>query len=111
MEFRILNAYRDGDMKAHRRETKGAALVECVQVAAEKAKWPIRDEFRRMSSRQGGGAAAPRRRRARSAARGAAADLRAPPAAYEPPPPPPPPAGARAWRDAVLVGVWPEALR
>jgi CO/xanthine dehydrogenase Mo-binding subunit len=57
MEFRILNAYRDGDMKAHRREAKNTALIECVQVAAEKAKWPIRDEFKRMSSRIGGGAA------------------------------------------------------
>ena len=57
MEFRILNAYRDGDMKAHRREAKNTALIECVQVAAEKAKWPIRDEFRRMSSRSGGGGA------------------------------------------------------
>ena len=55
MEFRILNAYRDGDMKAHRREAKNCALVECVQVAAEKAKWPIREEFRRASSRTGGG--------------------------------------------------------
>jgi CO/xanthine dehydrogenase Mo-binding subunit len=55
MEFRILNAYRDGDMKAHRREAKNTALIECVQVAAEKARWPIRDEFRRMSSRIGGG--------------------------------------------------------
>ncbi len=55
MEFRILNAYRDGDMKAHRREAKNTALIECVQVAAEKAKWPIRDEFKRMSSRVGGG--------------------------------------------------------
>ncbi len=36
MEFRILNAYRDGDMKAHRREAKNTALIECVQVAAEK---------------------------------------------------------------------------
>src|SRR5690242_12966756 len=57
MEFRILNAYRDGDMKAHRREAKNTALIECVQVAAEKAKWPIRDEYRRMSSRVGGGGA------------------------------------------------------
>jgi CO/xanthine dehydrogenase Mo-binding subunit len=55
MEFRILNAYRDGDMKAHRREAKNTALIECVQVAAEKARWPIRDEFKRMSSRAGGG--------------------------------------------------------
>ncbi len=50
MEFRILNAYRDGDMKAHRREAHNCALIECVQVAAEKAGWPIRDEFRRMNS-------------------------------------------------------------
>ena len=55
MEFRILNAYRDGDMKAHRREAKNTALIECVQVAAEKAKWPIRDQFKQMSSRAGGG--------------------------------------------------------
>jgi CO/xanthine dehydrogenase Mo-binding subunit len=55
MEFRILNAYRDGDMKAHRREAKNTALIECVQVAAEKAKWPIREEFKRASSRKGGG--------------------------------------------------------
>ena len=56
MEFRLLNAYRDGDMKAHRREAKNTALIECVQVAAEKAKWRIRDEFKRMSSRKDGGA-------------------------------------------------------
>ncbi len=55
MEFRILNAYRDGDMKAHRRVAKNCALIECVQVAAEKAKWPIRDEFKQRSSRVGGG--------------------------------------------------------
>ena len=36
-EFRILNAYRDGDMKAHRRVAKNTALVECLQVAAQKA--------------------------------------------------------------------------
>jgi len=57
LEYRILNAYRDGDMKAHRREAKNCALIECAQVAAEKANWPLREEFRRMSSRQGGGAA------------------------------------------------------
>jgi hypothetical protein len=55
MEFRILNAYRDGDMKAHRREAHNCALVECVQVAAEKAGWPVRDEYRRMNSLTGGG--------------------------------------------------------
>src|ERR1700744_1240104 len=55
MEFRILNAYRDGDMKAHRREAKNTALIECVQVAAEKAKWPMSEEAKRASSRKGGG--------------------------------------------------------
>jgi hypothetical protein len=55
MEFRILNAYRDGDMKAHRREAHNCALVECVQVAAEKSNWTIREEFKRMSSLTGGG--------------------------------------------------------
>ena len=57
MEFRLLNAYRDGDMKAHRREAKNTALIECVQVAAEKAKWRLRDDFKRMSSRKDGGGA------------------------------------------------------
>jgi CO/xanthine dehydrogenase Mo-binding subunit len=55
MEFRILNAYRDGDMKAHRREAHNCALVECVQVAAEKSNWTIREEFKQMSSLTGGG--------------------------------------------------------
>jgi CO/xanthine dehydrogenase Mo-binding subunit len=59
LEYRILNAYRDGDMKAHRREAKNCALIECAQVAAEKAGWPLREEFRRMSSRKSEGAARP----------------------------------------------------
>lgn len=50
VEFRILNAYRDGDMKAHRREAHNCALVECAQVAAEKAQWPVREEFKQMNS-------------------------------------------------------------
>ncbi len=45
MEFRILNAYRDGDMKAHRKEVEGAALVECVQAAADLAHWPIGERY------------------------------------------------------------------
>ncbi|MBV9430478.1 MAG: xanthine dehydrogenase family protein molybdopterin-binding subunit [Hyphomicrobiales bacterium] len=57
LEFRVLNAYRDGDMKAHRRVAKNCALIECAQVAAEKAQWPLREEFRRMSSRKGVGEA------------------------------------------------------
>jgi hypothetical protein len=99
MEFRILNAYRDGDMKAHRREAKNTALIECVQVAAEKAKWPIREEFKRMSSRKDGGgsrAAVPPTPRDTHAPAVAASQRRttydrAPTAAREPPPPTPPP--------------------
>ncbi|MGI9520573.1 MAG: xanthine dehydrogenase family protein molybdopterin-binding subunit [Hyphomicrobiaceae bacterium] len=56
IEFRLLNAYRDGDMKAHRREAKNCALIECCQVAAEKTNWPIREAFKQMSSRKSGGA-------------------------------------------------------
>jgi CO/xanthine dehydrogenase Mo-binding subunit len=56
-EFRILNAYRDGDTKAHRKKTEGAALIECVLAAADLANVPIADSYRTMSSRQGGGAA------------------------------------------------------
>lgn len=57
MELRILNAYRDGDMKAHRRVAKNTALVECCQVAAQKAGWRLSPEAERASSlRDGGGA-------------------------------------------------------
>lgn len=41
ISLRILNSYRDGDMKAHRREAKNCALVECCQVAAGKAGWGL----------------------------------------------------------------------
>ncbi|MGH6762709.1 MAG: xanthine dehydrogenase family protein molybdopterin-binding subunit [Phyllobacterium sp.] len=55
IELRMLNAYRDGDMKAHRREAKNTALIECCQVVAEKAKWKIGADYRAMSSLKGGG--------------------------------------------------------
>jgi CO/xanthine dehydrogenase Mo-binding subunit len=50
MEFRILNAYRDGDMKAHGEATHGAALVETVQAAARLAGWTLSDKAMRASS-------------------------------------------------------------
>ncbi len=56
IELRILNAYRDGDMKAHRRTAKNCALIECAQVAAQKANWSIEPQYAAMSSLQGGGA-------------------------------------------------------
>jgi CO/xanthine dehydrogenase Mo-binding subunit len=50
MEFRILNAYRDGDMKAHGQTTHGAALVETLQAAAKLGNWPIGEKALRASS-------------------------------------------------------------
>ncbi|MCB1339654.1 MAG: xanthine dehydrogenase family protein molybdopterin-binding subunit [Pseudooceanicola sp.] len=55
IELRILNAYRDGDMKAHRRAAKNTALIECCQVVADKANWPLSAEARAQSSLRGGG--------------------------------------------------------
>jgi len=50
LEFRFINAYRDGDMKAHHQPTEGAALIECMQEASKISKWPINDRFMKMSS-------------------------------------------------------------
>ncbi|MCR9235411.1 MAG: molybdopterin-dependent oxidoreductase [Alphaproteobacteria bacterium] len=55
IELRILNAYRDGDMKAHRRLAKNTALIECCQVAASKADWAISAQAAAQTSLQGGG--------------------------------------------------------
>ncbi|MEO0388952.1 MAG: molybdopterin cofactor-binding domain-containing protein, partial [Pseudomonadota bacterium] len=55
--LRIQNAYRDGDMKAHRRLAKNTALIECCQVAAAKAGWPLSPEAAAASSLTGGGGA------------------------------------------------------
>lgn len=56
IELRLLNAYRDGDMKPHRRVAKNTAVIECCQVAAEKGNWPIASQYAAMSSlRDGGG--------------------------------------------------------
>lgn len=57
VELRLINAYRDGDMKAHRRVAKNCALVECMQVAAEKSGWTLGDNFKAMSSLTDGGGA------------------------------------------------------
>ncbi len=57
IELRILNAYRDGDMKAHRRLAKNTALIECCQVAAGKADWPLSAQAQAASSLTGGGTA------------------------------------------------------
>ncbi|MDJ1007472.1 MAG: molybdopterin-dependent oxidoreductase [Paracoccaceae bacterium] len=53
MEYRLINAYRDGDMKATRRVASNTALVECIQVAAEKAGYPLAPEYKAMTSMTG----------------------------------------------------------
>lgn len=55
MEYRLINAYRDGDMKATRRQASNTALVECIQVACEKAGHELAPEYKVMSSMTGGG--------------------------------------------------------
>ena len=55
IELRILNAYRDGDVKAHRRFAKNCALIECCQVAAQKAGISLSSQAASASSRIGGG--------------------------------------------------------
>jgi CO/xanthine dehydrogenase Mo-binding subunit len=55
IELRILNSYRDGDMKAHRREAKNCALVECCQVVAEKAGITLSADAKAATSLTGGG--------------------------------------------------------
>lgn len=51
LEFRFINAYRDGDMKAHQQLTEGAALIECMQEASRVADWPVAQKYLDMSSR------------------------------------------------------------
>ena len=50
LQLRLLNAYRDGDMKAHRKKVEGAALVEVIQKAAELVGHELPADYRSMSS-------------------------------------------------------------
>jgi CO/xanthine dehydrogenase Mo-binding subunit len=50
VRLRLLNAYRDGDMTAHRKIAEGTALVEVIQKAADMVGHDLPDRFRRMSS-------------------------------------------------------------
>ncbi len=98
MEFRIRNAYRDGDMKAHRRIAHNTALIECIQVAAEKAGWPLSDAARRASSLAGGGgdrAAMPQTVTDEKGRIGGAQVRKSAPPAARPQPPPAAPAVPR----------------
>jgi CO/xanthine dehydrogenase Mo-binding subunit len=50
LRLRLRNAYRDGDMKAHRKVAEGTALVEVIQKAAELVGHELPAEYREMSS-------------------------------------------------------------
>jgi CO/xanthine dehydrogenase Mo-binding subunit len=50
LQFRLRNAYRDGDMKAHRKVASGTALIEVIQRAAALVGHDLPDEYLAMSS-------------------------------------------------------------
>jgi CO/xanthine dehydrogenase Mo-binding subunit len=50
LELRMINAYRDGDIKAHRKKVSGAALVEVMQAAAGEVGLELPARFAAMSS-------------------------------------------------------------
>jgi CO/xanthine dehydrogenase Mo-binding subunit len=50
LQLRLKNAYRDGDMKAHRKRAEGTALIEVIQRAAELVGHELPAEYRAMSS-------------------------------------------------------------
>jgi CO/xanthine dehydrogenase Mo-binding subunit len=50
LQLRLKNAYRDGDMKAHRKIAEGTALIEVIQKAAELVGHELPAEYRSMSS-------------------------------------------------------------
>jgi CO/xanthine dehydrogenase Mo-binding subunit len=50
LQLRLKNAYRDGDMKAHRKQAEGTALIEVIQRAAELVGHELPAEYRAMSS-------------------------------------------------------------
>jgi CO/xanthine dehydrogenase Mo-binding subunit len=53
LQLRLINAYRDGDMKAHRKIASGTALIEVIQRAAELSGHELPAEYRAMSSTEG----------------------------------------------------------
>jgi CO/xanthine dehydrogenase Mo-binding subunit len=50
LRLRLMNAYRDSDMKAHRKLVEGAALVEVIQKTAELAGQKLDPDLAAMSS-------------------------------------------------------------
>ena len=58
LQFRLRNAYRDGDMKAHRKVASGTALIEVIQRAATLVGHELPPEYQAMSSTTPRGAGA-----------------------------------------------------
>ena len=54
LQLRLINAYRDGDLKAHRKVASGTALIEVIQRAAELSRHELPAEYRAMSSTREG---------------------------------------------------------
>lgn len=54
--IRFINAYRNGDMKPHRKIVEDATLIEVMQAAAELVGYQLPEKFKKMSSweREGG---------------------------------------------------------
>ncbi len=54
--IRFVNAYRNGDIKPHRKEVEDATLIETMQAAAELVGHPLPEEYKAMHSndREGG---------------------------------------------------------
>jgi CO/xanthine dehydrogenase Mo-binding subunit len=50
LQLRLKNAYRDGDMKAHRKIAEGTALIEVIQKAADLVGHELPEEYKAMSS-------------------------------------------------------------
>jgi CO/xanthine dehydrogenase Mo-binding subunit len=50
LQLRLKNAYRDGDMKAHRKIAEGTALIEVIQRAADLVGHELPEEYKAMSS-------------------------------------------------------------
>ena len=48
--IRFVNAYRNGDMKAHQKEVEDATLIEVMQAAAEMVGQELPEEYKAMSS-------------------------------------------------------------
>jgi CO/xanthine dehydrogenase Mo-binding subunit len=52
--IRFINAYKDGDIKPHRKVAEDATLIEVMQAAAQMAGHDLPQEFKQMTSQMEG---------------------------------------------------------